>query len=172
MLASFTGDVFAAWGLYLLLRPVNAAWSMLTAWFRLVYAGAGVNALLNLVTAHRLLNQAGSAVALGRPAFDAKLQESLVSFQAGFDFSLILFGVYLTMVGGLMFRSGYVPRWLGIVIVVNGLGWALMEVGPYVLPGVNLGFLFVTTLGELVLVIWLVGWGLRLKGPERSARLR
>jgi hypothetical protein len=33
MLANFAGDVLAAWGLYVMLRPVSAAWSMLVAWF-------------------------------------------------------------------------------------------------------------------------------------------
>ena len=31
MLANFVGDVLAAWGLYALLRPVNASWSMLVS---------------------------------------------------------------------------------------------------------------------------------------------
>lgn len=31
------------------------------------------------------------------------------------------------------------------------------------MPGVDLGFLFYTSFGELALIVWLVGWGLRLR---------
>ena len=92
-----------------------------------------------------------------------QLQVAILSFQARFDFSLIVFGLYLMLVGWLMIRSAYVPTWLGVVMVVNGLGWSLLETGPYVLPGVDLGLLFVATFGELALLAWLIGWGLRLK---------
>jgi hypothetical protein len=51
------------------------------------------------------------------------------------------------------------------VLAIGGAGWIAMESGPYLLPGVDLGFLFVATTGELVLLIWLIGWGTRLGEP-------
>jgi hypothetical protein len=163
MLVNFVGDVLAAWGLYVLLRPAGAAWSMLVAWFRLVYTAMGLAAVLQLATAHRLLTQQSNLAALGRTALDVQVHVAVRAFQAQFDLSLIIFGVYLTMLGWLIWRSGHVPKWLGAAIVINGLGWVVMQAGNYLLPGVNLGFLFVTTFGELVLLVWLVGWGTRLK---------
>jgi len=44
---------------------------------------------------------------------------------------------------------------------------ALTEAGPYVLPHADLGFLLVTSFGELIFLIWLIGWGTRLKEPDR-----
>jgi hypothetical protein len=100
----------------------------------------------------------------------AQVHTSLLSYQARFDFSLIVFGLYLVLLGGLMIRSEYIPRWLGIVLVTNGLGWMLLEAGPYVLPAVRLGFLLVTTFGELILLVWLIGWGVRLAAKvDRTA---
>ncbi len=61
------------------------------------------------------------------------------------------------------------PKWLGAVLAVNGAGWAVMEAGPYLMPGANLGFLFVATFGELILLVWLVGWGTRLREPAAAA---
>jgi Domain of unknown function (DUF4386) len=165
MLGNFVGDVLSAWGMYVLLRSVNAAWSMLAAWLRLVYTAAGVAAVANLVTAHRLVTSPDSLAALGATSLDGHVLVALRAFQAQFDFSLILFGAYLLLVGGLVARSGYIPRWLGVVLVVDGLGWLVMQSAPYFLPHVDLGFLFVATLGELVFLVWLVGWGVRLKEP-------
>jgi hypothetical protein len=168
MLLNFVGDVLGAWGLYVLLRPVNARWSLLAAWFRLVYTAVGIAAVLNLVTAHHLLTDPDDLAALGRGALDAHVYVALGSFQVQFAFSLILFGLYMTMVGWLVYQSVHLPKWLGVVLAIDGVGWMVSEAGPYLFPGVNFGFLFVTSFGELVFLIWLIGWGLRLK-EARSA---
>lgn len=73
--------------------------------------------------------------------------------------------MYLLLLGWLIYRSGYVPKWLGIVLAIDGAGWTIMESGPYLFPGVDLGFLFVATFGELILLVWLIGWGTRLSEP-------
>ena len=160
------GDIVSAWGLNVLLRAVDASWSLLVAWFRIVYTAAGLVAVLDLVTAHHLLTTPDTVAAIGRTQLDAQVQVALLSFEAHFDFSLILFGIYLTMLGRLVTRASYVPTWLGIVLVLDGLGWIGTEAGEYLLPHTHLGFLMVTSLGELVLLGWLVGWGLRLAEPD------
>ena len=164
-LVNFIGDVVAAWGLYLLLRPVNASISMFVAWLRVVYAGVGIAAVLNLVTAHRLLTRPAALAALGQVQRDAQVHVAVGTFTSQFAFSLIVFGAYLVLLGWLVYRSGYIPRWLGIVLAIAGAGWIVMEAGRYLLPGVDLGFLFVTAFGELVLLVWLIGWGTRLREP-------
>jgi uncharacterized protein DUF4386 len=164
-LINFIGDVVAAWGLYLLLRPVNASISMFIAWLRVMFAGVGIAAVLNLVTAHRLITRPAALKALGQDQLNSQVHVAVGAFNSQFAFSLILFGVYLLLLGWLAYRSGYVPRWLGIVLAINGAGWIAMESAPYLLPGVDLGFLFVASFGELVLLVWLIGWGTRLREP-------
>ena len=164
-LINFIGDVVAAWGLYLLLRPVHASISMFAAWVRIVFATVGLAALMNLVTAHRLVTRPAALAALGRSQLDAQVHVSIGAFNSQFAFSLIIFGVYLLLLAWLIYRSGYAPRWLGILLAIDGAGWIIMEAGEYLLPGVKLGFLFVATFGELFLLVWLIGWGTRLKDP-------
>jgi len=43
-----------------------------------------------------------------------------------------------------------------------------MESGPYLFPGIDLGFLFVASFGELIFLVWLAGWGIRLREPIRD----
>jgi len=164
-LINFLGDVLAAWGLYLLLRPVNAAISMLVAWLRVVFATVCLAALGNLVTVHRLLTRPGSLSALGKEQLNAQVHVAFGSFNSQFAFNLIIFGVHLIVLGWLIYRSGYLPSWLGIVLAINGAGWIVIESGPYLLPGVNLGIVWVATFGELILLVWLIGWGTRLREP-------
>lgn len=167
MLLNFIGDVVAAWGLYVLLRPVNAPVSMLTAWLRVVYAAVGIVAVLNLATAYRLLTQPDYVMALGRDQLDSQVLLAVASFNVQNAFSLIVFGLYLVVFGVLVYKAGYVPSWLGVVLVIDGAGWIITEAGPYVLPRADLGFLIVTSFGELILLAWLIGWGMRLKEPSR-----
>jgi hypothetical protein len=164
-LANFVGDVVNAWGLYWLLRPVHASMSMLVASLRVVYAAMGLAAVLELVTAHRLITRPGALAALGQSGRDAQVYTALGSFNSQFAFSLVLFGAYLVLLGWLVYRAGYMPRWLGVVVAVAGAGWMVSEAGRYLLPGVDLGFLFFTSFGELALIVWLIGWGTRLREP-------
>jgi len=168
-LINFIGDVIAAWGLYLLLRPVNAAISMFVAWLRVVFATIGIAATLNLVTAHRLVTRPNSLTALGQDQLNGQVHVAIGAFNSQFAFSLIVFGVYLMLLAWLVYRSGYMPKWLGILLAVNGAGWSIMEAGHYLLPGVDLSFLFVATFGELFLLVWLIGWGTRLRQPSNAA---
>ena len=166
LLLAFVGDIVAAWGLYVLFRPVNASVSMLTAWFRLAYATVAIVAVLNLATAYRLLTRPAYVTAFGRDQLDSQVQLAVASFNVQFAFSLIVFGLYLVVLGALVYKSGYVPSWLGVVLVIDGAGWIVTEAGPYVLPHADLGPLVVTSFGELILLVWLIGWGTRLKEPN------
>jgi hypothetical protein len=168
-LLNFIGDVVSAWGMYVLLKRVNTAISMFAAWLRIVFATLGLAATLNLVTAHHLVTRPNALTALGRNQLDAQVYVAIGAFNSQFAFSLIVFGVYLVMLSWLAYRSGYVPRWLAVLLAIDGAGWIVMQAGIYLLPDIDLGILFVATFGELFLLVWLIGWGARLKEPAPRA---
>jgi uncharacterized protein DUF4386 len=170
MLVNFIGDVVAAWGLSLLLRPANAALATIVAWFRVIYATIGIAALLNLATAYRLLIAPDSLAVFGRDRLEAQVQFALVAFSTQSAFGLMVFGLHLLGLGWLIYRSGYIPRWLGAVLATSGMGWIVLEANPYVLPQVDLGFVEITSIGELFLLGWLIGWGTRLRGTTAAVR--
>jgi hypothetical protein len=164
-LICFIGDLLSAWGLYVLLKPVNASISMLAAWLRVVFATLGIAAVQNLVTAHRLLTRPAALAAIGRSQLDSQVHVAIGAFNSQFSFILILFGAYLVLLGFLIVRSGYVPKWLGIVLLIDGLYWLVVPSGRYVSPGFDVGRLFFVTFSELLLPLWLIGWGTRLREP-------
>jgi hypothetical protein len=86
----------------------------------------------------------------------------LHTFRSDYSFGLILFGIHLVLVGFLIVRSGYIPWWLGVILIVNGLGWVSDSVQPYLYPDANTGFVFVTFFGELIFMLWLLirGWSI------------
>jgi hypothetical protein len=68
---------------------------------------------------------------------------------------LVFFGVYCLLIGYLISRSTFLPRFLGVLMALGGLGWLTFasaslsgQLSPYNLaPGI---------LGETVLTLWLL----------------
>lgn len=160
-LVNFTGDLLAAWGLYELLKPVNASISMFVSWLRVAFAAMGLAILTNLVTAHRLLTAPAAAKLLSQGERELRAQLAIASFDWQFSFSLVFYGFYLVALGWLICRSKIIPVWLGALFMVDGAVWIVISSGPYLYPAARLGPLFYFTFAELLLPVWLIGWGMR-----------
>ena len=151
--------------LYILLKPVNKALSLLTAWFRVVYAVVALSGLMNLVAALRLLTTPYYLTIFGEQQLHAQVQLLLNSFNYDFSMSLVIFGVQLVLLGYLVFRSGYIPKILGLVLALVGLGWVVFCLSPYFYPNASLGFIPLVGAGELLFPLWLVIRGWKIQEP-------
>lgn len=164
-LISFIGDVVISWALYVLLVPVNRSLSLLTAWFRLMYTAIALFGMLNLVHVYRLLTTPDYFTAFGSDPLHAQADLLLHSFRYDWSIGLILFGIHLVLLGCLIYGSGYIPRILGILLVIDGLGWMIDSSKPYLFPTAPLGFISVTFLGELFFMFWLLIRGWKIRDP-------
>jgi hypothetical protein len=89
----------------------------------------------------------------------------------GVNICFVFFGVYCVLIGYLVFRSEFLPKALGVLMVLAGMGWLTFlspplanDLLPYTLI---LGFL-----AELALMLWLLVMGVnvaRWKQPTRAA---
>jgi hypothetical protein len=148
---------------YQLYKPVSTGISLLAAFFSLV--GCAVQAVSYLF-------YLAPFVALGGAPYlnvftTAQLQAlSLMLLKLGtqaYSIGLVFFGFYCLLIGYLTFRSGFLPRILGVLMIFAGLGWLTFlspslakHLYPYVLaPGV---------IGEGSLTLWLL---LRGVNPDR-----
>jgi hypothetical protein len=164
-LITFVADVILAWAFYVLLVPVHRALSLLTAWFRLVYTAVALGALMHLVTAFRLLTDGAYGDEFGAAQLHAQVEVLIRSFKYEWSLSIVIFGIHVVLLGYLVARSGYIPRILGVLLVMAGLGYVLAYLRPYLYPDLNLGFLFVTFFGELIFALWLLIRGWRIPEP-------
>jgi hypothetical protein len=57
------------------------------------------------------------------------------AYYATWHLGLVLFAAHLLLVGYLAFCSGFVPRWLGILIAIAGLGYLADGVGAILVAG-------------------------------------
>jgi hypothetical protein len=164
-LINFVEDIVIAWALYVLLAPVNRSLSLLAAWFQVVYAAIALVATLNLATVYRMLTTPEYLTTFGSGPLGAQVNLLLHTFRYDYSLALVIFGIHLLLVGYLIIRSSYIPWWLGVLLVIDGLGWMVHSVQPYLYPDANLDFLFVTFFGEVIFMLWLLIMGWRIREP-------
>ena len=163
ILIVFICDVLVAWALYILLKPVNKSVSLLTAWLRLVYAAIAIVALLNLVTGLRFISPSEYLTVFEPNELYVQFYLSLVAFEKGWGIGLMIFGIHLGLLGYLIFRSDYIPRILGILLIISGLGWLIDSLKPYLFPSFFAELWMITVWGEVIFTVWLLtrGWKLQ-----------
>lgn len=154
-------DIVVAWALYILFKPVNKSLSLLAAWLRLAYAAIFALALSHLFSAAQLLSGAVYVKALGADLLHAQAQLALSAFKNSWDIGLVVFGIHLLILGYLAFKSGFIPRWLGILLVVAGVGYIVDSFGNFLLPNYRLTIAQFTFVGEALLIIWLLWRGIK-----------
>jgi hypothetical protein len=149
-------DVVSAWALYIFLSPVNQSLSLLVAWFRLLFAALYAIALYNLVHILTILRTTELAQSQSIISVSEQFVSYYNSFKSGWSFALILFGIYLVLLGVLVFKANYIPAIYGILLVVAGIGYFVDSLAKVLAPGINTELLTVTFFGELVFMGWLL----------------
>jgi len=157
-------DIIVAWGLYVLLRPVNKSLSLLTAWFRIVYAAMLGFVLVNLLSVLQLAGNADYLTLFGSDQISGMVMLSLSNFNTGWQLSLIIFGFHLLLLGYLLFKAGYMRKVLGILLVIAALGYLTDGFATLLSPGYDISISAFTFIGEIVLIFWLLITG----GKNRS----
>ncbi len=162
-LITFICDLIVAWALYVLLIPVNKSFSLLTAWFRLMYTAVSLFALGNLIMVLKMSNNADYLTILGADQLHAQVRLAYGEFRYGWSLGFFFFSIHLGLLGYLVFKSGYVPKIIGVLVAIAGLGYLVDTLQPFLFPSFHTGFLMVTFFGELIFMGWLLikGWTLQ-----------
>jgi len=100
---------------------------------------------------------------------------SLKSHSYGFGVSLIFFGCFCLVIGYLIFRSGYLPKALGVLMQIAGLSYLTNSFALILAPAVaNRLFpaiLVPAFIGEASLCLWLLAKGMNVEKWEERARI-
>jgi hypothetical protein len=159
-------DVVVAWALLTFFEPVHKGLATLAAWLRLSYAAIFAVAISQLVGVLHLLSNGQYLTTF---SMDQRRTEALLkiqSFQDTWDVSLVLFGLHLVLIGYLAYKSGYVPRILGVLLVVAGLGYLVDSFSGLLAASYSVSVAAFTFIGEPLLMLWLLvkGRTVTLKG--------
>jgi len=162
-------DVVVAWALMRVFSSVNAELSRLDAWLRLTYAAVFVVALSQLAGVPSLLHSAGDGGAFSTAQLQTQALAKVGTFHDIWSAGLTLFGAHLVVAGYLAYRSGFVPRLIGVLLVVAGAGYAFDGFVSVIIEDPPFAVSTVTFLGEFLLGVWLLVRGRRITVPTRSS---
>lgn len=149
--------------LYALLRPVSRPLSLAAAFARV---GEALVQAVNLFTSATVLLLATGTGYLA--VFEPNELDALASLfidvnQFGVMVWGLLFGFHLALLGSLVYRSGFWPRAVGVLLIVASVGYLAQSYAHIVAPRHDAFFeVFVIALaapGELAFTIWLLWKG-------------
>ncbi len=165
MLFTFIYDIVLAWACYIFIRPVNPLLALLGAWLRIVYAGLAIIALYNFLYAFHLANMPGIEEAYRQQ----QVLQLVNARRFGMHLAYIVFGFYLILGGILMCKASYIPKVLGVLIMLAGLSWVMHGLQPYFFSNYDFYWMMYFSVGELFFGIWLLVKGRKIKESELVA---
>lgn len=161
--------VLTAWALYTLLRPVDEPLALLLLVLNAVGVAVQCASYLPLLA---VLAQGDSAVdvrALTSPQLDGLALLSVSTYRIGFVTAQLFFSAWLFPLGLLVLRSGFLPRVLGWLLLLDGVAvlvWFLQVLLAPAHPAISYPAWAIGFIAELGLGLWLLVRGVR---PEVQA---
>jgi len=158
--------------LYRLLRDVNKTWAWLMVSFVLVSAAVGFLNTLNNVAA-LILFRGGEFLTV----FDAAQREALGMLfirlhSQGQFIDEIFWGLWLFPFGLLVFRSGFLPRFLGIWLIIACFAWIALSITAQFFPthySAAFAWLQPAFFAEMAIMLWLLIRGANVKALPAQA---
>jgi len=161
--------LLTAWALYVLLKPVNKNLALLFLLLNLGGVAVWCFSDLFLIASQLLLNGANYLKVFQADQLQALAMVSLNIYKNGFSgIAQIFFSAWLFPLGYLVFKSGYLPRILGIILMVECFGWLLFPIQFFFFPGnpvLTTLSSAVGVIGEFSLMLWLLIIGAKDQKP-------
>jgi len=160
----------AAWALYVLLKPVNKNLALLFLLLNLGGVVVQCTSDLFLLASQMLLSGADYLKVFQVNQLQALAMFFLYLYKNGFMIAQIFYGAWLFPLGYLVFKSGFIPKILGIVLMVHCVTWLMTSLQFFLFPGFNaityvsypLGFI-----AEFGLTLWLLIVGVKDQKPPQ-----
>ena len=166
--------VLTAWALYVLLRPVDEPLALLLLVLNAVGVAVQCASYLPLLA---VLAQADSTVdvhALTAPQLDALAVLSVSTYRVGFVMAQVFFSAWLFPLAWLVLRSGFLPRFLGWLLLLDGVAVIVWFLQVFLAPGhpaISYPSWAVGFIAELGLALWLLVKGVESEEPTPDGRL-
>ena len=158
----------SAWALYVLLKPVNKDIALLFMLLNLGGVAIWCSSQVSEFAALLLLSGADYLKVFQADQLQALVMLSLNLYQNGFMIAQILLNLWLFPLGYLVFKSGFLPRVLGILLIMDGFAMLIWFFQFFLLPGYEV----ISTLGlavgfiaEGLFCLWLLIKGVKDQKP-------
>jgi hypothetical protein len=165
--------LLAAWRLYLLLRPVNKDLALAFLLLNTVGVGIQCASMLPLVSLVMQGDAASHMQAYSSAQMEGLAYLSINAYKTNFVTAQLFFGTWLFPLGYLVYKSRFLPRVLGVLLMFDGVGvliWFLQGLLLPAHPEISYPGLAVSFVAEFGLALWLLVMG--VKFVDSRPRLR
>jgi len=156
--------LLAAWALYVLLKPVNKNIALLFLLLNLGGVAVQCINMLNLFSAVLLLSGADYLKVFQMDQLQSLAMFFLYLYKNGFMIAQFFYAAWLFPLGYLVFKSGYLPKILGIILMIECIAWLMYPFQFFLFPAYEvisyLSFA-VGFIGEFSLALWLLIKGVK-----------
>ena len=153
---------------YELFKPVNRSVALIAAFFSLVGCATQAFSCVFQLAPFVVMGGEPHSSVFKADQLQALAYMSLKMYSPAYKIGLVFFGLYNLLNGCLILRSSFLPRFLGVFMVIAGLPWLifLLPLGKHVSP-----FAVVpAALGEGLLLVWLLVKGVNAQKWAEQAR--
>ena len=168
-LVTQTIHVFLVVALFRLLKAVDKNQALLMVLLGMAGVPIAMLSGLYLVAALLLSSGAGHLAAFAPDQLQALVPLFLDLHGQGVFIAQIFWGLWLFPLGYLVFRSGYIPRILGILLVIGGLGYLIDCLIVFLIPSLDVTVSLFSFWGEVLLPLWLLIKGVNVEQWEKRA---
>jgi hypothetical protein len=169
-LVQVTCLLLAAMALYLLLKHVNTLVAQAMVTFVAVAVAIYCLNLLNQYTALTIATGQDSTRAFGKAGSDQLVLQFADMQRNGYYIAAMFFGLWLLPLGYLVVTSGYVPKVLGVLLIIGGVGYLADLFARFLAPdfGASIGPFLIAPGGiaELSFTAWLLVKAVRVPEPD------
>jgi hypothetical protein len=154
-----TGFIFVALALYDLLKGINRRQAALYVILAVVAIPIGFLNELNSIAALVLVRGADFLSIFEKPQREALAMLFLRLHEEGIGVVELCWGLGIVLLGLLVYRSRFLPRFLGVWLAVDGVAYVIMSLTSVLLPQYNdkVSIVFQPALfGEVAFMLWLL----------------
>ena len=171
-LIGMVGFIFVAVALYDLLKGVNRRHASLMVTLIVVSVPIVFVNELNSIAALVLLRGADYLSMFDKPQRDALAMLFLNLHHYGFVVAEMFWGLWLFPLALLVYKSRFLPRFLGVWLALAGLAWVVLSLTGILFPqyqGEVNTYLQPAIVGEIAFMLWLLIKGARPQAEEAAA---
>lgn len=158
-------DILLIWSLFGLTKSIGKNLSYIASFFRLLHALFFGVALFKLWEIYQLTFNTSNTTILQN-----RVSELLLSFDTLWTVGLLFFGVHLIVLGYLAIKSNYIPKTLGVLLLLAAIGYIVDGTAKLFMPNYsdykNLFEVIVimpSVIGEFSFTVWLLIKGFKTK---------
>jgi len=168
-LISLTIFVFLVLTLRKLLKEINQDHALLMVTLVVIPVSIGCLNILNLVAPLLILGEVDFLIAFKQDELNAWVNFFLRLYKYGIYIQELFWGLWLLPLGLLIFRSGFIPKIFGILLIIACFGWVLASFTGLLLPEERMIVSRIATslsaIGEFSIILWLLAIGVKHKQP-------